>query len=49
MSNERSKFSFEITSLQQAMDYAKLIADSDLAPKDYKGKAGNVLIALNGN
>lgn len=39
-------FSFEITSLKEAMDYAQLIADSDLAPKDYKGKAGNVLIAI---
>lgn len=46
MSNELTKFTFEITSMQQAMDYAKLIADSDLAPKDYKGKPGNVLIAI---
>ncbi len=46
MSNELSKFSFEITSMKEAMDYAKLIADSDLAPKDYKGKAGNVLVAI---
>lgn len=44
--NELTSFNFEITSLQQAMDYAKLIADSDLAPKDYKGKPGNVLIAI---
>ena len=40
------QFNFEITSLKEAMDYAKLIADSDLAPKDYKGKPGNVLIAI---
>lgn len=46
MSNELKKFSFEITSIQQAMDFAKLIADSDLAPKDYKGKPGNVIIAI---
>lgn len=46
MSNELKKFGFEITSLQQAMDFAKLIADSDLAPKDYKGKPGNVIIAI---
>lgn len=46
MSNELGTFNFEITSLQQAMDYAKLISDSDLAPKDYKGKPGNVLIAI---
>lgn len=46
MSNELKKFNFEITSLEQAMQYAKLIADSDLVPKDYKGKPGNVLIAM---
>lgn len=46
MSTELTTFNFEITSLQQAMDYAKLIADSDLAPKDYKGRPGNVLIAI---
>lgn len=46
MSTELSTFSFEITSMQQAMDYAKIIADSDLAPKDYKGKPGNVLVAI---
>jgi hypothetical protein len=41
-----NKFNFEMTSLKEAMDYSKLIADSDLAPKDYKGKPGNVLIAI---
>ncbi len=46
MSKELTTFNFEITSLQQAMDYAKLIADSDLAPKDYKGKPGNALVAI---
>lgn len=46
MSTELNKFNFEIRSLQEAMDYAKLIADSDLAPKDYRGKPGNVLIAI---
>ncbi len=45
--NVQSKsFGFEITSLAQAMEYAKLISESDLAPKDYKGKPGNVLIAI---
>lgn len=42
----KAQFNFEITSLREAMDYAKMIADSDLAPKDYKGKPGNVLIAI---
>lgn len=39
-------FSLVPTSLDQAMQLSKLIADSDLAPKDYKGKPGNVLIAV---
>lgn len=46
MSNELKSFNFEITSLDQAMNYAKMISESDLAPKDYKGKPGNVLIAM---
>jgi hypothetical protein len=28
------------------MQFAKLIADSDLAPKDYRGKPANVLVAI---
>ena len=39
-------FSLVPSNLDQAMQLAKLIADSDLAPKDYKGKPGNVLIAV---
>lgn len=39
-------FSLSPTTLKEAMDLAKLIADSDLAPRDYKGKPGNVLIAV---
>lgn len=46
MTMEITKFKYEVGSLKDAMEYAKLIADSDLAPKDYKGKAGNVLIAM---
>ena len=46
MSNELTKFNFEIGSLKDAMEYSKLIAESDLAPKDYRGKPGNVLIAM---
>lgn len=45
--NQKENFSFVPTNLQEAMSYAKLIADSDLVPvKDYKGKPGNVLIAI---
>ena len=34
------------SNLQQALSIAKSIANSDLAPKDYKGKESNVLIAI---
>jgi len=37
---------FEITTFGEAERFAKMIADSDFAPKDYKGKPGNVLIAM---
>lgn len=39
-------FSLVPKNLGQAMELAKIIADSDLAPKDYRGKPGNVLIAV---
>lgn len=41
-----SSFSLVPQTLREAMELSKLIADSDLAPKDYKGKPGNVLIAV---
>jgi len=37
---------FTPTNLTEAVALAKLIAGSDLAPKDYRGKPGNVLIAM---
>lgn len=39
-------FSLAPRNLEEAMSFAKLIADSDLAPKDFRGKPGNVLIAV---
>lgn len=33
-------------SLSEAMAIAKIVADSDLAPKDYRGKPANVLVAF---
>lgn len=42
----RESFSLVPKDLGQAMELAKIIADSDLAPKDYKNKPGNVLIAV---
>jgi hypothetical protein len=37
---------FNLTTFQEAERFAKMIADSDLAPKDFKGKPGNVLVAI---
>jgi hypothetical protein len=34
------------TSLGELMQFAKLISDSELVPKDYRGKPGNVVIAI---
>lgn len=39
-------FSLVPQTLTEAMELAKLIADSDLAPKDYRSKPGNVMIAV---
>jgi hypothetical protein len=38
--------SFAPQNLEQAISFSKLVATSDLVPKDYKGKPGNVLIAI---
>jgi hypothetical protein len=39
-------FTLMPSSLGEAMEIAKLISDSDFAPKDYKGKPANVMIAI---
>lgn len=39
-------FSLAPTSLGEAMKLAEVMAGSDMVPRDYKGKAGNVLIAV---
>jgi len=36
----------DFSSYDKAMQWAKLIADSDICPKAYKGKPGNVLIGV---
>lgn len=38
--------SFAPTNLTEAIAFSKMVASSDLAPKDFKGKPGNVLIAI---
>lgn len=41
-----STFSLVPRSLAEAMEFSKILAQSDLVPKDYKGKPGNVLVAI---
>ena len=38
--------SFAPTTFQEAMEFSKMVAHSDLAPKDYRDKPANVLIAI---
>lgn len=39
-------FSLSPRNLAEAMEFAKIIASSDMVPKDYVGKPGNVLVAV---
>lgn len=39
-------FSLAPSSFAEAQQFAKLIAESDMVPKDFKGKPGNVLVAV---
>lgn len=43
---EVSLFSLTPSSLAEALELAKLMSDSDMVPKDYRGKPGNCLIAV---
>lgn len=40
------RFTLTPKNLTEAMEFAKLIANSDICPKDFQGKPGNVLIAV---
>jgi len=42
----KKTFSLTPTSLDEAMKFADMIAKSDICPKDFKGNAGNVLVAV---
>lgn len=42
----RDTFSLRPKTLDEAMKFAKIISDSDLCPKDYRGKPSNVLVAV---
>lgn len=41
-----SIFSLVPRDLKEAMEFAKLISDTDFIPRDYKGKPGNILVAV---
>lgn len=43
---DNRSFSLTPKNLDEAMQYAKIICESDFCPKEHKGKPGNVLIAV---
>jgi len=43
---DKGGFSLQPKNIEEAERFAKLMASSDFVPKDYKGKAGNVLVAV---
>jgi hypothetical protein len=44
--NEVSGFAFNPKNLEEALKCCKMLSESDMVPKDYKGKPGNVLVAI---
>lgn len=44
--NALTQFSLAPQTLDEAMRYAEMIADTEMVPKDFRGKAGNVLVAV---
>lgn len=42
----RQQFDLSPQNFEQALTFSNYLADSDLVPKDFKGKAGNCLIAM---
>lgn len=42
----RQQFDLSPQTFEQALTFADILADSDLVPKDFKGKPGNCLIAM---
>lgn len=46
LTKHEETFDLQPRNFEEAMKFAKLIADSDLAPKDFKGKPGNVMVAI---
>ena len=46
MVREKQSFSLSPTSLNEAMKFSEILAKSDLVPKDFRNKPGNVLVAV---
>lgn len=42
----RASFDLSPTTFEQALTFSNMLADSDMVPKDFKGKPGNCLIAM---
>ena len=42
----RQQFDLSPQNFEQALTFSNYLADSDLVPKDFKGKPGNCLIAM---
>jgi len=43
---QKQGFSLQPQNMQQAMELAQTISNSDMVPKDFKGKAGNTMVAM---
>jgi hypothetical protein len=43
---QRQQFDLSPQTFEQALTFSNILADSDLVPKDFKGKPGNCLIAM---
>ena len=42
----KNTFSLTPSSLKEAMEYAQIIANSTMVPKNYQGKPGDILVAV---
>lgn len=46
MVSQRREFSLAPSNLTEAMDFARMMAESEMVPKNFRGKPGDVLIAV---
>ncbi len=46
IATQTKQFDLSPQTFDQALTFSKHLADSDLVPKDFKGKPGNCLIAM---